>query len=1028
MLKKINQVLFSLPMMATLFIIIIISIASATFIENDFGTIAAKAIVYNALWFEIIIALLLINLVGNIFLRRLYRKDKFTIFLFHLAFAIIIIGASITRFFGEEGNLHIRENQQSNHVLSSETYLTINARSSNDSIVISEPVYISPLTARSFKRTIFIEKKKILLQSINYIPNAVQTLVPEKEGKELIEIITIQNQHRENLFIASGSSKRIKNYDISFNDTSQQAEINIFSQYGQLFFRSAFDLTATNKFTLKDSILPKYQTHKLNFKTLYSIKKTLFVLNNYQQSGKIIFASAENADNIPAAAVHIKLSSSDESKDVIVQGTSNALGKKTSISFKDIEFTFQYGSKLIKLPFMLKLLDFRLERYPGSNSPSSFESDVLLIDKQRNIEEPRNIYMNNVLKHRGYRFYQSSYDTDEQGTILSVNKDLTGTLVTYTGYFLLAVGMFSSLFNKNSRFQKLRKTSTAFLIVLLATVPAISNSNDENWKTKLDKNTIPVQYAKQFGNILIQDNKGRIKPINTLSSEVLRKVSRKDDIYGLTSDQVILGMVSNPEIWQNVPLIKISHDSIKRIVGINSKHASFHTIMTSGSGNKYALGPYVEKAYRKKPAYRSKFDNEIIRVDERVTICYLTFKNSLLKIFPVPNDPNNKWKSSDDDLSGFDPNDSLFVKNILPMYYLIINEAFEKKDWSEFEVYTNHLINFQKAYGKEVIPPEKKINLEIIYNNLNLFDRLSLYYGGLGFIFLLVFLVLILKNKKFSGILKKINFIVFFILFIIHAFGLVIRWYISDHAPWSNGYEALIYISWGTVFAGILFSSKSPVTLPITAILTFVILHVAHLSWMDPEITNLVPVLKSIWLVIHVALITLSYSFLALAALMALLNLILMLFYTKSNNKYINSNIQNFSSILEMTLIVGLYMLTVGTFLGGVWANESWGRYWGWDPKESWALITVIVYAFIAHMRMIPGLRGVFALNLSSLFGFFSVIMTYFGVNYYLAGLHSYAKGDPLPVPKSFIYTIIILGIISLSAFINYRRFKKSVK
>jgi cytochrome c-type biogenesis protein CcsB len=1025
MLKKINHALFSLPLMATLFILIIISIAAATFIENDFGTIASKAIFYNALWFETIIALLFINLIGNIFLRRLYRKEKFTVFLFHLAFAIIILGASITRFWGEEGNIHIRENQQSNLVLSSDTYLTINAKSTNDSVFLSEPVFISPLTARSYRKVLHIENKKIILNSTKYIRNAAQTLVPEKDGQELIEIITIQNQRRQNLFIESGSSKKIKNYRISYNDTSQHADMNIFNRNGQLYFRSVLEITATNKFTMEDSILVKNQVHRLNIKTLYSIEETLFVLNSYQKSGKIIVASAENNDNNLGDAIFIKLSTPDESKEITVWGSSNALGKKTYLNFEGIEFTFQYGSKIIRLPFMLKLLDFRLERYPGSNSPSSFESDVLLVDKEKNIEETRNIYMNNVLKHRGYRFYQSSYDTDEQGTVLSVNNDLTGTFVTYAGYFLLTIGMFLSLFNKNSRFQKLRKTSTAFLIVLLLAIPAISKANDENWKTKLDENTIPEQYAKQFGNILIQDNKGRIKPINTLSSEILRKVSRKENIYGLTPDQVFLGMVSNPEIWQNIPIIKISHDSIKSIIGIQSKHASFHAIMTSSPGHRYALSSHVEEAYRKKPAYRSKFDNEIIRVDERVTICYLAFKNSLLKIFPVPGDTNYTWKSPNENLSDFNTDDSLFVRNILPMYYLIINKAIEQNEWSEFEIYTKHLINFQKTYGKEIIPAEKKLYLEIKYNKLNIFDRLSRYYGSLGFIFLLIFIVLILRNKGFPGVLKKINFVIFLFLFLAQAIGLVIRWYISGHAPWSNGYEALIYISWGTVLAGIIFSVKSPVTLPITALLTFVILHVAHLSWMDPEITNLVPVLKSIWLVIHVALITLSYSFLALAALMALLNLILMLFYTKSNKKYIHSNILNFSAILEMTLIIGLYMLTVGTFLGGVWANESWGRYWGWDPKESWALITIIVYAFIAHMRMIPGLRGVYALNLSSLFGFFSVIMTYFGVNYYLAGLHSYAKGDPLPVPKSFIYTIIVLGIISITAYINHKRFYK---
>jgi cytochrome c-type biogenesis protein CcsB len=197
------------------------------------------------------------------------------------------------------------------------------------------------------------------------------------------------------------------------------------------------------------------------------------------------------------------------------------------------------------------------------------------------------------------------------------------------------------------------------------------------------------------------------------------------------------------------------------------------------------------------------------------------------------------------------------------------------------------------------------------------------------------------------------------------------------------------------------------------------------MSWMDPQITNLVPVLKSYWLVIHVATITASYGFLALGAILAAVNLFLMILVTKKSFEYIDLTVREISNIIEMTLIVGLYMLTVGTFLGGVWANESWGRYWGWDPKETWALATVLIYAFIAHMRMVPGLKGIFGFNLAALLGFSSVIMTYFGVNYYLSGLHSYAKGDPLPVPVFVYYTLIVVAAMSLTAFLNYRKLSR---
>jgi cytochrome c-type biogenesis protein CcsB len=265
------------------------------------------------------------------------------------------------------------------------------------------------------------------------------------------------------------------------------------------------------------------------------------------------------------------------------------------------------------------------------------------------------------------------------------------------------------------------------------------------------------------------------------------------------------------------------------------------------------------------------------------------------------------------------------------------------------------------------------------------------------------------------------------VFFIGHFAGLAIRWMISDHAPWSNAYESLVYIALATVAAGLLFSNKSVMALPVTSVLAWLILFVAHLNWMDPQITNLVPVLKSYWLLIHVAIITASYGFLAMGALMAVINLILMITQTKSNILQTGRMISELTVVIEMTLIIGLYLLTIGTFLGGVWANESWGRYWGWDPKETWALVSILIYAFVAHMRLVPGLKGNYLFNLMALLAFSSIIMTYFGVNYYLSGLHSYAKGDPIPIPVFVYYTLAVIGLIALLAWENQRRLRKTM-
>lgn len=264
--------------------------------------------------------------------------------------------------------------------------------------------------------------------------------------------------------------------------------------------------------------------------------------------------------------------------------------------------------------------------------------------------------------------------------------------------------------------------------------------------------------------------------------------------------------------------------------------------------------------------------------------------------------------------------------------------------------------------------------------------------------------------------------VLLFGLFLLHTAGLAARWYISGHAPWSNGYESMIYIGWATIFAGFLFSRTSKMTLAATAILTALILMVAHLNWLDPEITPLVPVLKSYWLMIHVAIITGSYGFLGLGALLGFMNLILMILKTNKNKENITDTIKELTYINEMTLTVGVFMATVGTFLGGVWANESWGRYWGWDPKETWALVIVLIYAMILHLRFIPKANGKYLFNLLSVLGFSTVIMTYFGVNYYLSGLHSYAKGDPVPIPTFVPITVVVILVIAVIAYLRNRK------
>ncbi|MGB5461533.1 MAG: cytochrome c biogenesis protein CcsA, partial [Eudoraea sp.] len=368
-------------------------------------------------------------------------------------------------------------------------------------------------------------------------------------------------------------------------------------------------------------------------------------------------------------------------------------------------------------------------------------------------------------------------------------------------------------------------------------------------------------------------------------------------------------------------------------------------------------------------------------------------------------------------------NHSEIADNFFNSYTTTLKEAINTGNYIQADGLVAELKTYQIKNGGSIMPSESKINAEILLNQLNVFTRLAIFYIFLGIALLFFLFYSVFKP---NATLKKVYLVLFSLVilgFVLHTIGLGLRWYVSGRAPWSNGYESMIYIAWTSTLAGILFTRKSFGGLAATMVLAATILFVSTLSFLDPEINPLVPVLKSYWLTIHVSLVAGSYGFLMLGAIIGLINLILMIFLRESNKTRIKRIVQEMSYISELTLIGGLFMVSVGTYLGGIWANESWGRYWGWDAKETWALVTILVYAFILHMRLIPKLTGLFAYNVATIFGLASVIMTYYGVNYYLSGLHSYATGDPVPIPSWVYMVVIAIIIISTLAYFKKRKY-----
>ena len=888
----VEKLFFSYKFMLFMLFLLGLGAGVATFIESVYDTTSAKIMVYDATWYEGVMLLLTLSLVGIMYKYKMWKK--FGAFIVHLAFVAILVGAALTRYFGYEGVIHIREGLSENEMLTVKSYFTI------------------------------------------------------KTEKEFLEYPLALGQ--------------IGNNDFSYETMVEGKVLHI------------------------------------NYKSYHAGAKgelnTLIVEARY--------------DN--------KL------KTVKIEGGAGWIEPPVVVRFDDVEIELAWGSKVIALPFSFKLLDFELQRYPGSQSPSSYASELEVIDNSTTF--PYRIFMNHPLTYKGYKFFQSSYDLDEKGTILEVNKD-PGKWPTYFGYFLLCVGFVGNFFTKGSRFVKLRaflQKSALALLLPLVFVQATPLKAEADTLEQFRKNS--YEHANGvFSSLLVQDYMGRIKPISTEAVEIVNKITGKSSLFGLTPEQMILGMTTNAGLWQEMKIIKLSNPSIKKVLGLSpeAEYVSFAS-MFDDEGY-YKLAKQVSAANQKAQSKRDTFDNDIIKFDEKLNIAYLTLKGVLFKFIPIPNDASHTWIAPNDAFSH--PQVSGEVKSMLNDYFVGLQEGISTNKWDNANIALAKLKENQRSLSGGILPSETRVRAEVLYNHMGLFQKLIGFYFVLGCGAFVLALISIFKGKNYPTLEKSVLYI-FIAGFIAHSFGLALRWYISGHAPWSDSYESMVYIGWSAGFAGVMVFRKSILSLAAAAILAAIVMLVAHMSFVNPQITNLVPVLKSYWLTVHVSVITASYGFLGMGALLGFITLLLMILKNKKNALRMNEQIRHLVAINEISLIIGLAMLTVGNFFGGIWANESWGRYWGWDPKETWSFVSIIVYALILHLRFVPKLNSVYVFSIASLVGYSSIMMTYFGVNFYLTGMHSYAaSGEHASLP-SFVYYIFV-GIFGLCVLAYQGRDVKTI-
>ena len=1116
-MKKIQNILISTRTMAVLLVLFAVAMAYATFLENDFGTPTAKALIYEAKWFEAIMLLLIINFIGNMFRYRLFRREKWPTLVFHLAFVLLFIGGAVTRYISYEGIMHIREGATSNEVVTSKNYFKIQIEEKGDILNYQDVPFtmipdgaretklIAKIFAKNFKAGYDYHGKQITVKQLKFVQRKKDSLVADNSGTEYLHVVSTGQSGRENIYIKAGESKLINGTLVAFNRAIAGA-VEFNNSNGTMLIKTPVDGNFMTMATQATGTTKKDEFQPLVLRSLYTINDLKLVVPEGLKKGKLIsYEGDRKKDKMVPDQLTVEVQGPKTKMNVdlsVEEGNPNAYKQ---ITIDGLNIILGFGPKVYNTPFSLKLEKFVMETYPGSTSPSAYESHVKIIDEGK--ETPYKIYMNHVLNHGGYRFFQASFDPDRKGTVLSVNHDFWGTLISYLGYAFLFLGMFVTFFWKGSHFWKLNKNlqavnhkraATVLLLFLSLSFNAqyIDTHGKDGSEQKhsasdghdhgnadaallqeaapknqtntlalkspkmisadeiINRNKISEEHAEKFGSLLVQNREGRIVPINTQALDVLRKLYKSDKFKGtngksLTVNQWFLSINTDTASWTMVPLIKIitgGEELLKKTKANAEGYTSLMNMFPADANGQlhYVLEEDYRIAFAKKPAAQSKYDLAVIDLNDRVQAFNEFFSGQFLRIVPVQNDPNSTWHSWLD--QNFEPDTN--SQKVMGPYFSSVLAAQQSGDWSKPDTELKILSDYQQNWGKNVVPSESKVKLEVFMNKINLNFKLLIFYTIIGALLLLLgFVELFKPNKILNRVIKGI--IAFGVIgYLAHFLGLVSRWYLSGHAPWSNGYEAIIFISWIGISAGLMFyfgfgkpslkkkdssekikrNNVSNALIPAAGFMVAVIMMgFAHGgSALDPQITPLVPVLKSYWLIVHVAIITSSYGFFGLSMVIAVITL---LFYIISNKKsylfHHDTTIKELTIVSEMSLTMGLFALTVGNFLGGIWANESWGRYWSWDPKETWAFISIMVYAFVLHMRLVPGLRGRWSYHVAAMFAFCSMVMTYFGVNYYLSGLHSYAAGDPVPVPAWVYIGLSSMVVLAAVSFIRLKALKK---
>ena len=1064
-----------------------LSCAVATFIENDYGTIAARAIVYNAWWFALLHIYLIFALIASFIHYRSLPRKKYASALLHLSFIIIIIGAGITRYFGKEGMFIVSENQKADFYYSSENYINISAIDENWQK--AQPQFVN--ADISVYGTFFAKPK------INEVVDIF--------GKPLHIVskdiaLTPPNPQEENL----KNREMLLTLQVSYNGDTQ--EITLLGGLGgsnehKILRVEIGGMKFGFHWGAKKVALP-FQIRLLEFE-----KKTYAGTENPSSYASQVEVLDENDKILFPFRIYMNHTLDFGGyrfyqSNYYFDDETNSYTSVLSVNNDPGKIPTYIGYALLILAGLLVLFDkngrFRtLAKYlhnaesspqssktessnfsnPKKSSAKDFATDS---NAELNIDSKTNSKTNSKVdsstdststkRGRPKKMQQTNQTTNKTTKKPARKSTLKSSIIGVALAWLALIALSQNSSADSSKTQNIQTHSSSKQATQTSTQStsqapqnphpnmqdmSLPSADSLNLSPTLEKalndarispyllkeediqerqnllKTNASEFQARFGKIQVQDFAGRIKPFDTIAMEFVHKIHKKDGFGGLSNVEVLLGIIAFPNDWMRVKFIATDTPRLREILGTpkDKKYVSWLDIYDSNLGES-KLHNYLAETSRIPASEHSKFDKDVIAVSERFEIFTNTQNLLTLRIFP--DRESKRWFSPSELMVLYmqkvlnDEQSKLFEvqASMINMLQFSVLEGTITNSWKNANIALKAIESYQESNGGSDYLSQSQVEWEIALNHYNIFEKLIFPYMILGFVGFVVVLVFIVRDRALPKWLYYGIFGALAVFVLAHSFGLILRWYVAGHAPWSDAYESMLYIAWASGIAGVVFFRRYILALCASSFLSGISLFVAHAGFMNPQITNLVPVLKSYWLNIHVSVITAGYGFLGLCFMLGVFSLVLFLLRNERRAN-IDKAIFSVGAINEMSMILGILFLTIGNFLGAVWANESWGRYWGWDPKETWALISIGIYAIVLHLRFMGFANMPFVFASASVLAFYSILMTYFGVNYFLSGKHSYASGDPIVI-QWYVYAFV-LGTIALIALAFFRRKLKGV-